>query len=61
MVGAEVTVSVLQTQVFELPNRLHPELWILAPLVGAALIATVGLLGTRRLVSSPPMMVLRGL
>ncbi len=61
VVGAEVTVSVLQTQVFELSNRLHPELWLTVPVLGALLIAAVGLLGTRQVVSSPPMMVLRGL
>ncbi len=59
--GAEVTVAVLQTQVFELPYRLHPQLWLLGPLLGAVLITTVGLLGTRKVVSSPPMLVLRGL
>ena len=58
-VGAEVTVALLQTQVFELPASAHPALWALGPAVGALLVLGVGLVGTRRLVSSPPMLVLR--
>ncbi len=61
VVGAEVTVAVLQSQVFEMGMAVHPWLWLTGPLVGALLILTVGLLGTRRLVSTPPMLVLRGL
>ncbi|MCZ6656828.1 MAG: ABC transporter permease [Gammaproteobacteria bacterium] len=61
VVGAEVTVWLLQVQVFELPARLHPWLWLLSPLAGAALILVVGMVGTRRLVSSPPILVLRAL
>ena len=58
-VGAEVTVALLQVQVFELPASVHPTLWLMGPLVGALLVLGVGLAGTRRLVSSPPMLVLR--
>lgn len=58
-VGAEVTVALLQTQVFELPASAHPGLWALGPVIGALLVLGVGLAGTRRLVSSPPMLVLR--
>jgi putative ABC transport system permease protein len=61
VVGAELTVAVLQRQVFELGMDLHPWLWLIGPLVGAVLILVVGLLGTRSLVSTPPMLVLRGL
>lgn len=61
VVGAETTVLILQTQVFELGASLHPWLWLVGPLVGALLIMTVGILGTRRLVSAPPITVLRGL
>ncbi len=60
VVGAELTVSLLQWQVFELPPAPHPWLWLLGPVVGAALIFAVGMMGARRLVSSPPLMVLRG-
>ncbi len=61
VVGAEVTVAILETQIFELGVSLHPWLWIAGPLLGAALILVVGMLGTLSLVSSPPIMVLRGL
>ncbi len=61
VVGAEVTVAVLQRQVFELGMTVHPWLWLIGPVVGAVLILVVGLLGTRRLISTPPMLVLRGL
>ena len=61
VVGAEVTVALLQSQIFELPANAHPWLWLLGPVAGAGLILAVGLTGTRRLVSSPPMLVLRGM
>jgi putative ABC transport system permease protein len=61
VVGAEVTVFILQSQVFGLRATLHPWLWLAGPAIGAVLILTVGLLGTRRLVSAPPISVLRGL
>jgi putative ABC transport system permease protein len=59
--GAEVTVAVLQSQVFDLEAEVHYWMWPLGPLVGAAIITVVGLLGSRSLVNSPPMLVLRGL
>ena len=61
VIGAEVTVFALQTRVFELDYEIHPWLWIVGPAVGMALIASVGYLGTRKLVSSPPLLVLREL
>jgi putative ABC transport system permease protein len=61
VVGAEITVMILQTQVFELGADLHPWLWVTGPIVGALLILSVGIFGTRKLVSAPPMTVLRGL
>lgn len=61
VVGAELTVAILQTRVFELGVTLHPWLWFAGPIVGALLILGVGMLGTRSLIASPPMMVLRGL
>ena len=59
--GAELTVGILQSQVFNLSASLHPWIWFLGPVAGALIIATVGLLGSRSLVDTPPMMVLRGL
>jgi putative ABC transport system permease protein len=61
VVGAELTVAILETQVFELSMGFHPWLWVVGPLFGALIIFVVGMMGTRSLVSSPPIMVLRGL
>jgi putative ABC transport system permease protein len=61
VVGAEATVAILQRQVFELPVSLHPWLWLVGPVIGSVLILVVGTLGTRGLISTPPVMVLRGL
>ena len=59
VVGAEITVYALNSQVFELGTSLHPWLWLAGPTLGMAVIATVGYLGTRKLVHSPPVTVLR--
>ncbi|MFP6837097.1 MAG: FtsX-like permease family protein [Pseudomonadales bacterium] len=61
VVGAEVTVVVLQLNVFDLAMKLHPWLWILGPLGGSLLILSVGMFSTRSLISTPPIIVLRGL
>ena len=61
VMGAEVTVAALQTQVFELSASVHPWIWLLGPVCGALIITVVGLLGSRSLLDSPPMNVLRGL
>ena len=60
-VGAEATVFALGKQVFDLPARAHPWVWIAGPVLGAAIVCGVGMLGTRRLVQSPPVLVLREL
>ena len=59
--GAELVVATLQTQVFDLQMSLHPWIWMLGPVAGALIIAAVGLLGSRSLIDTPPMSVLRGL
>ena len=61
VLGAELTVAALQTQVFELSAQVHPWIWLLGPSSGALIITIVGLLGSRSLLDSPPMHVLRGL
>ena len=59
--GAELLVATLQIQVFELEAEAHPWIWLLGPTVGALIITIVGLLGSRSLIDTPPMSVLRGL
>lgn len=58
-VGAEVTVFLLQEQVFELDGSLHPWVWLGGPLVGVLVIGAIGTLSTRRVVDTPPAIVLR--
>ena len=60
-VGAEVTVALLQSQVFEMPAKVHPSVWLAGPLAGGLLVAAIGWFSTRSLTQSPPMYVLRGL
>ena len=46
---------------FELSPQLHPWVWLAGPLIGAAVVCGIGLFGTRALVGSPPVLVLREL
>ena len=59
--GAELIVAMLQLQVFELGAQPHPWMWLLGPVAGASIITLVGLAGSRSLIDTPPMSVLRGL
>ncbi|MDA0977798.1 MAG: ABC transporter permease, partial [Proteobacteria bacterium] len=47
-IGAEITVFLLETQVFDLQYTVNPQLWILGPAVGTVLIGVVGILATRK-------------
>ena len=58
-IGAEATVLVLTREVFKLPATWHPLVWLAGPALGVAIVAGCGLLGTRTLVRSPPISVLR--
>ncbi|MDH5737630.1 MAG: FtsX-like permease family protein, partial [Gammaproteobacteria bacterium] len=57
--GAELTVWGVQTRVFELEHSFHPVIWLLGPLTGMVIIGAVGTITVRKLVSVPPVMVLR--
>ena len=59
--GSELTVFGLETQIFQIDYTAHPSLWILGPAIGIVLLGTVGTFATRRVVSSPPNLVLREL
>ena len=59
--GAELVVAMLQSQVFDLQAEAHPWIWLLGPVSGALIITLVGLAGSRSLIDTPPMNVLRGL
>lgn len=59
--GSEITVFVLDTQMFDLEYQLNPQLWVLGPVVGVLLIGAAGTWATRRVVDTPPALVLREL
>ncbi len=57
--GSELIVYGLETQIFELEYKLNPEIWLLGPLVGFVLIGCLGTIATRKVVNTPPNIVLR--
>lgn len=58
-VGAEIAVAVLNDQVFGLTPALHGWLWFAGPLLGGVLIMSIGVVSTRSLIRTPPMLALR--
>ena len=59
-IGAEISVYALETRVFQLSAPLHPLLYLAGPLAGVLIIGAVGLIATRRVLTTPPVVVLRG-
>jgi len=57
--GAEATLYYLQEEIFEQNFSLHYWAWLAGPLLGLAIIATLGVLSTRRVVNVSPLTVLR--
>lgn len=57
--GAEISVWFLQTRIFELDGQLHPLIWVIGPLLGMALIGSIGTFGARSVVTTAPAIVLR--
>jgi putative ABC transport system permease protein len=57
--GAELMIWAMETQLFGLPAQSHGILWFLGPVLGVTLVLTLGLLATRKVVSVPPLTVLR--
>ena len=58
--GAEVTVFLLQSRVFELDYSPYFTLWALGPISGLVIISILGLLATRKVIFTPPSDALRG-
>ncbi len=56
--GAEITLYLLETEAFDLSYQVNPLFWVLGPLSGIVLIGVIGILATRRLVTTPPAMIL---
>ena len=57
--GAEVAAWGLQTQVFEMTWAPTPLMWWLGPLAGAVIVGALGVWSCRRVVSVPPIVLLR--
>ncbi|MEP5764518.1 MAG: FtsX-like permease family protein [Halieaceae bacterium] len=60
-VAAEIAVAILQTQALDMSYSPHPEIWLLGPLLAVLMIGALGVWNCRRVVSSPPLLVLREL
>ncbi|MDG2460352.1 MAG: FtsX-like permease family protein [Luminiphilus sp.] len=58
-VGAEVAAWALQTQVFEMSWTPTPVMWWLGPVAGAMIVGALGVWSSRRVVSVPPVVLLR--
>ncbi len=58
--GSEVSLFVLQREVFKLETAWHPWSFVAGPLIGMAIVGGLGLLATRTVLTTPPLLVLRG-
>lgn len=59
--GAEISVAILQVMVLDMTYRPSPLLWFVGPAVGVVLIGALGVWNCRKVVSVPPLAVLRDL
>jgi len=57
--GAEAVAWFVQTRLMELAFRPHPLVWLLGPAAGAVVASLLGVLTCRRVVDTPPVVVLR--
>ena len=58
--GSEVSLFVLQREVFQLQASWHPWSFVAGPVIGIVIIGGLGLLATRTVLTTPPLLVLRG-
>ncbi len=59
IIGTEILLISLQTFVLETPIQPHYLFWLISPLSGALFVTGLGYLGCRRVVTTPPAIVLR--
>lgn len=59
ILGTEILLISLQTFVLETPIQPHYLFWVISPLSGALFVTGLGYLGCRRVVTTPPAIVLR--
>ena len=57
--GAEFSLYVIESQIFEFGYNMRPEIWIAGLVSGGGIIAILGYLSTRKLVRLPPVTILR--
>jgi putative ABC transport system permease protein len=60
-ISAEIAVYILQTRALDMHYVPHPLLWLVGPVLAVLLIGALGVWNCRRVVSSPPLLVLRAL
>jgi putative ABC transport system permease protein len=60
-IGAETILYFVQLYVFNLEPKLHPQLWAMGIVSGVLLISSLGLLRSRKIVSTPPLYSLKQL
>ncbi|MCC5855405.1 MAG: FtsX-like permease family protein [Idiomarina sp.] len=60
-IAMELTIFILQTQVFNMPATLHWRFWVFGPLIGASIVALLGWMTTRRLMIQRTAELIRGL
>ena len=59
VLGAEFLLLSLQKFIFKIPLQPHFMFWFLSPVLGCALVAVLGLIGCRPVLTTPPAIVLR--
>jgi len=57
--GSEISLYYLQTQVFQQEFSPHYWVWIVGPVLGTVIIATLGVSATKKVVNTSPLAVLR--
>jgi len=58
-VGSEISLYYLQTRVFQQEFSPHYWVWIVGPVLGTVIIATLGVTATKKVVNTSPLAVLR--
>lgn len=58
---AEVSLYLLQSELFDMQWQFHPQLWLIGPMSGALFVALVGNLSTRSLIRMTPSQMIRQL
>lgn len=60
VIAGELILAAIQTLVLQLPVQAHYLYWLLTPLGSAVLLATLGSIACRQVITTPPSVILRG-